>query len=230
MADREHAVVARGAHAAGGGWATRSPATPAGAAAAAASGAPAPSSSAKAGPSRVTGSPRPQRRRTTLERLVEQRRASARVALLAEGGQLAPAVAAQAGAEDHAPAGEAVEDGDLARDVPRAPARQRRDHRAQAQALGGQRDGGQRDPRVGDVEPVVGHDVVPDEEAVPAAGLGLARRPRRARGRRPARRRARRRARVARSGGRGGDRPGPAQRRRASCARPPGARRRARRR
>ena len=109
-----------------------------------------------------------------LERLVEQRRAGARVALLAEGAQLAPAVAAEAGAEDHAPAREAIEDGDLARDVPRAPARQRRDHRAQAHALGGQRDGGQRDPRIGDVEPVEGHDVVPHEEAVPAARLGLA--------------------------------------------------------
>ena len=107
------------------------------------------SSSAKAAPSRRHGLAAPQLDHQ-LERLVEQRRASARVALLAEGAQLAPAVAAQAGAEDHAPAREAVEHGDLARDVPRAPARQRRDHRAQAQALGGQRDGGQRDPRIGD--------------------------------------------------------------------------------
>ena len=58
VADREDAVVARRAHAAGVGGATRSPATPAGAAAAAASGAPRARSRAKAAPPRVTASPR----------------------------------------------------------------------------------------------------------------------------------------------------------------------------
>jgi hypothetical protein len=114
---------------------------------------------------------RPQRHEQ-LERLVEQARPGAPVGLLAEGGDLTPAVAAEAGAEDHAPARQAVEHRDLAGDLPRTPARQRRHHRPEAHALGGQGDGSQRDPRVGDVERVVRHDVVPEEHAVPAGLLG----------------------------------------------------------
>ena len=116
------------------------------------------------------GLARPQRR-DELERLVEQRGPRAPVALLAEAGQLAAAVAAQARAEDHPAAREPVEDGDLARDVPRPAARQRRDEGAQAHPLGPSRRHGERQPRVRDVEAGVGHRVVPDEDAVPARRL-----------------------------------------------------------
>ena len=95
---------------------------------------------------RVTGSPR--HRSTTKpapRRAGPHGRGSA---LLAEGAALAGDPLAEAGPKTAPTAGEPIEDGDLARDVPRAPARQRRDHRPQAHALGGQVHGGQRDPRM----------------------------------------------------------------------------------
>ena len=103
---------------------------------------------------------------------VEQGGAGPRVGLLAEARQLPAAVAAEPEPADQAPARQQVQRRRLARELLRAAAGHRRDHRAQADGPGGRRDRGHRDPRVGDRVDVVVEHVVPDEDAVPAAGLG----------------------------------------------------------
>ena len=106
---------------------------------------------------------------------VEQPGTLARIALLAELGrvELARALAAEAHTEHETPAAQAVERHGLARELMRPPARQRRDHRPEHQALGGHRHRGQCDPRISDpLDRRAMLEVVPDEEAVPAARLG----------------------------------------------------------
>ena len=107
-----------------------------------------------------------------LEALVEQARALARIGRVAERRELAVAVAADADAEHEPAAAEAVERDRLARELGDPPPRRRGHQRADAHALGRARDRGHRDPRVGELAGVHVDEVVPEEEAVPAAGLG----------------------------------------------------------
>ena len=81
--------------------------------------------------------------------------------------------AAQPGGKDQPSLRHAVERDGLAGNLPRATARQRREHDAQAEVGRRRGDRGQRNPRVGDgVEVVVVDDGIPEKEAVPARGLG----------------------------------------------------------
>jgi hypothetical protein len=110
-----------------------------------------------------------------LERLVEHLRALAIVDLFAGARVLSPElVAAKAYAERQPAAAEHVQRRRLARDLDRPPPGQRRDHRAEPDALGRGRNRRQRDLRVGDM----GHgrppvDVIPHEHPIPSGLLGL---------------------------------------------------------
>ena len=107
-----------------------------------------------------------------VEPLVEQPRALARVARVAERRELAVAVAADADAEHEPAAAQAVERHRLARELRDPAPRRRGDERADAHALGRAGDRGHRDPRVRELAGVLVDEVVPDEEAVPAPRLG----------------------------------------------------------
>ena len=107
-----------------------------------------------------------------VERLVEARRARSRSAAgFAEGRVLDVGREPEPDAEHDAAAREAIEARDLARDLLHAPARQRRHQRPKrmrsvASAIADERDGRRRQSAASSA------DVVPDEEAVPPAGLG----------------------------------------------------------
>lgn len=109
-----------------------------------------------------------------VEALIEHPRPSAVVDLLAETAQLlAACVEAEADAEDHPAAGQLIDGDHLAGNDLRAPAGQRRHHRAELDPLGRHRDGRERDPRVGRrAGRSAVADVVPHEEPVPAGRVG----------------------------------------------------------
>src|SRR3954447_20628188 len=108
-----------------------------------------------------------------LERGVEHPRLLGRVGDIAERRELAVPVAAQAKAEHEPAVAQVVERDRLARELVHPPARRRRDHRPDPHALGRARDRAQRHPRIGDAARRRRvDDVVPHEEAVPAALLG----------------------------------------------------------
>lgn len=113
--------------------------------------------------------------RQPLQAVVQQDGARLGVALLAEAGrvELRGVRRSQADPQHQATAAQAVQGHGLARQLMRAPAGQRRDHRPDGHALGGHRHRGQGDPRVGHGphRRAVLH-VVPDEEAVPPGLLG----------------------------------------------------------
>ena len=113
-----------------------------------------------------------------IEPFVKQPGTRPRVALLAEapGVELAGAPAPEPHPEDEPASAEPVEADGLARELVRAPARERSDQCADNQPLGGNGDRGERDPWVGEGADrlAVAH-VVPHEEAVPAARLGALR-------------------------------------------------------
>jgi hypothetical protein len=114
-------------------------------------------------------------RRQDLQRLVEHACAPPVVEFLAGDGELAgEAVAAEADPERQPAAREPVERGGLPGDLDRPAPRQRRDHGAEPDALGGGGDRRQRDPRVGHVDDRLppAH-VVPHEHPVPASLLRL---------------------------------------------------------
>src|SRR5829696_4523918 len=107
--------------------------------------------------------------------LIEEAGALARVDDLAEGLELAVAIAAETDSEGEATAAQVVERHGLASDLLDAPPRKGRDHRTDPEPLGRARDGRERDPDIGnglDGRAVV--DVVPEKVAVPAALLGSA--------------------------------------------------------
>src|SRR5205814_2535300 len=81
-------------------------------------------------------------------------------------GEPAGVRGAEPDGQDHPAAGQVVQRGGLAGQVPRPAPGQRREHRAQADPGGGHRRGGQRHPGVDTP------DRFPDEEAVPAVLLG----------------------------------------------------------
>ena len=118
----------------------------------------------------VSVEPRAQRR----EALGEQVDAAAAREALSEALELA-AVAAQARAEDHASAAEAVEGGQGERQILHASPRHRRDARAEHDPGRAQRARGEGDPRIRGRHTPREREVVPDEEAVPARRLGLGR-------------------------------------------------------
>jgi hypothetical protein len=102
--------------------------------------------------------------------------ALARVDHLAERLELAVTVRAEADAQHQAPVTELIQGHGLARELVHAAAGERRDQRAKGDSVGRGRGGGKGDPGVGDGP----HrrsvaDVIPEEEAVPAAGLGARR-------------------------------------------------------
>src|SRR6266540_4717956 len=114
-----------------------------------------------------------------LKALVEQLGACPWISFLPEAdkarvcGRERLAGVAQADAEDHPSAGELVDSGCLARDVPRAPARERRDLGAEPDPRGARGDRGEGDPGVarrGRGIALVA-DVVLEEEAVPPGRL-----------------------------------------------------------
>lgn len=74
---------------------------------------------------------------------------------------------AETDGEGHASTGEDIECGGLAGELPRAHAGDGGDHRAEADALGAHGGGGEGDPGID------APDGLPDEEAVPAGGLGF---------------------------------------------------------
>ena len=115
--------------------------------------------------------------------LVEAPRPHPGVGGLAEGGELGLGAEPRPAPKTRRPLAEPVERGGLAGDLPRAPAGERADEHPEPDPLGGRGGGGDRNPRVGDrgLGLVVG-EVVPDEAAVPARGLGVAGRARPAAG------------------------------------------------
>ena len=95
--------------------------------------------------------------------------------LAAERAELAPEVDAEPDTEHEATATQVVERHGLARHLPRPPARERRDQRADPHAVGRDRDRGEREPRVDERDVFFEEEVVPHEEPVPTRLLGLAR-------------------------------------------------------
>jgi hypothetical protein len=92
-----------------------------------------------------------------------------RVGRLAEAAEFVLDRPAQARTEDHLSAAEGVQGGHLAGELLRTPPGDRGDQRAQPDPGGRQRRGGQQHPRIAEgpaVAPV--HDVIPDEQPVPA--------------------------------------------------------------
>ncbi len=109
-----------------------------------------------------------------VEALVKHLPTASGVELLTGPAELAGAVSADADAESHPTDRQPIQRRDFARHLHGPPPRQRRDHRAEPQPLGGAGDGCQRDPRVGDRGNRCGvGDVVPHEEPIPAGGLGV---------------------------------------------------------
>lgn len=87
--------------------------------------------------------------------------------------ELDGALAAEADAEDEPAAAKAIEGDGLTRELMRSPARKRGDERPDHDPLRGHRDGGERDPRIGDgADRLPVGDVVPDEEPIPPPPLG----------------------------------------------------------
>src|SRR5439155_24865532 len=91
---------------------------------------------------------------------------------LVERRVLAPEVDAEPDAEDEAPTAQVVKRHRLPSDLVRAAARQRRDHRAESNALGRAGNRRARDPCVRQRDGPLVSDVVPREEAVPPGRLG----------------------------------------------------------
>jgi len=109
-----------------------------------------------------------------LQSLIEERGAFPVDGLLSEGRELHLRVGAEADAERHPSSGEVIERHRLARNLPRTTTWERRDHRADPNALRRDRDRGERDPRVGHRR-LPADEVVPHEEPVPAGRLRVAR-------------------------------------------------------
>jgi hypothetical protein len=107
-----------------------------------------------------------------VEGLVGDRRPDGVRRLVAEVGEVQVGRVAEADAERHPPAAEVVEGDQVLGHDGRPSARERRDHRADPEARGRGRDGAQQHPRVVHLDPVVPPQVVPEEEPVPAVGLG----------------------------------------------------------
>jgi hypothetical protein len=109
-----------------------------------------------------------------VERLVEDRGADPGAGLVAEVAEVHVGRLAEAHTEHGTPTGQVVEGDQVLGDHPRSPSRERRDHRAQQHPLGDLGDRPEQHPRVVHVLHVVPAEVVPEEEAVPARGLGRA--------------------------------------------------------
>ena len=111
-----------------------------------------------------------------LESLVEPLGPHPRVGVVAEGGELRFTLRAETRPDDEPAAGENVERSGLARHLPGPPAGERSDEHADPDALRGRRDGSGGDMRVGRGPAGLAiHDVIPQEDAVPAGALGGAR-------------------------------------------------------
>jgi hypothetical protein len=107
-----------------------------------------------------------------VEPLVQPLGEDDRVGRLAEAAVLVVYGTAQTGAEHDPPVAERVERRDLTGEVLRAAPWHRRDQRSDRDPRRGESGGGQQHPRVAErlagAQRLVVHDVVPDEEAVPA--------------------------------------------------------------
>ena len=107
-----------------------------------------------------------------VEGLVEQATPPPSVGDLAEGAELPRAVVAETNADDDPAARKMIERAHLPSQHPGAPARQRRDERADTDPLGRGRHRRQRHPRIGHAHAAGPEDVVPQVEALPAGLLG----------------------------------------------------------
>ena len=108
-----------------------------------------------------------------LEPLIQDRRSRRRVARFAEDLELLVRRVAQSRPEDRPSVRQVIERHDLPHHLPGPAPGEGRQHRAEPDPVGRERDGGQDRPRIGHHVAVPDEQVVPHEIAVPAGLLGV---------------------------------------------------------